>query len=216
MESIRKNTLQIILVLLLILPLILCHNQSIAENVGDSITIGIQSTKTLTIRPFEPLERDMLSVYNAVYESLITIDDDYLPRGCLAESWEESAGGKTWTFHLRSDIRFSDGLPVTAADVVASANFILDKARDENITDHGFYSNLNLFVKSISAKDDRTVVVQSKTSAKNPRQYYGILYQMTFPVVPAAQVGADQPIGSGPYVVSSFVAGDPIHRRGPV
>ena len=150
----------------------------------------------------------MLSVYNAVYESLITIDDDYLPRGCLAESWEESAGGKTWTFHLRSDIRFSDGLPVTAADVVASANFILDKARDENITDHGFYSNLNLFVKSISAKDDRTVVVQSKTSAKNPRQYYGILYQMTFPVVPAAQVGADQPIGSGPYVVSSFVAGD--------
>ena len=208
MESIRKNTLQIILVLLLILPLILCHNQSIAENVGDSITIGIQSTKTLTIRPFEPLERDMLSVYNAVYESLITIDDDYLPRGCLAESWEESAGGKTWTFHLRSDIRFSDGLPVTAADVVASANFILDKARDENITDHGFYSNLNLFVKSISAKDDRTVVVQSKTSAKNPRQYYGILYQMTFPVVPAAQVGADQPIGSGPYVVSSFVAGD--------
>ena len=208
MESIRKNTLQIILVLLLILPLILCHNQSIAENVGDSITIGIQSTKTLTIRPFEPLERDMLSVYNAVYESLITIDDDYLPRGCLAESWEESAGGKTWTFHLRSDIRFSDGLPVTAEDVVASANFILDKARDENITDHGFYSNLNLFVKSISAKDDRTVVVQSKTSAKNPRQYYGILYQMTFPVVPAAQVGADQPIGSGPYVVSSFVAGD--------
>ena len=60
---------------------------SVAENVGTSITIGIQSTKTLTIRPFEPLERDMLSVYNAVYESLVVIDDNYLPQGCLAESW---------------------------------------------------------------------------------------------------------------------------------
>ena len=47
-----------------------------AENVGASITIGIQSTKTLTIHPFDPLERDMLSVYNVVYESLVTIDDD--------------------------------------------------------------------------------------------------------------------------------------------
>ena len=124
--------------LITVLPI----NLSLAENVGHSITIGIQSTKTLTVRPFEPLERDMLSVYNAVYDSLIVIDDDYLPQASVAESWEESSNGKTWTFHLRHDVRFSDGMPLTAADVVASANYILDKARDENITDHGFYSNL--------------------------------------------------------------------------
>ena len=136
-----------------------------AENVGNSITIGIQSTKTLTIRPFEPLERDMLSVYNVVYESLITIDDDYLPKGCIAESWEESSGGKVWTFHLRHDVRFSDGTPLTANDVVASANYILDKARDDSITDHGFYSNLSYFVKKISAKDEYTVVVQANSTS---------------------------------------------------
>ena len=39
--------------------------------------IGIQSSKTLTIRPLLPLERDMLSIYNLIYESLIYIDDDY-------------------------------------------------------------------------------------------------------------------------------------------
>ena len=65
-----------------------------SENVGTSITIGIQSTKTLTVRPFEPLERDILSVYNIIYDSMITIDDDYLPQGSVAESWEESSGGK--------------------------------------------------------------------------------------------------------------------------
>lgn len=197
-----------LLLILLLTTLLMPADQAFAENVGTSITIGIQSTKTLTLRPFEPQERDMLSIYNVVYDSLVTIDDDYLPQGSIAESWEESSGGKTWIFHLRSDVRFSDGTPLTAADVVASANYILDKARDENITDHGFYSNLNYFVKSITAKDDHTVVVTAKTSKSDTRYYYGILYQMTFPIVPASQVSADNPCGSGPYVVSQFQAGD--------
>ena len=207
MESIRQNITRrfiLILLTLLILPL----KASLSENVGTSITIGIQSTKTLTIRPFEPLERDILSVYNAVYESLLTIDDDYVPQGCIAESWEESSGGRVWTFHLRNDVRFSDGSPLTADDVVASANYILEKARDENITDHGFYSNLAYFVKKITAKDDLTVVVQANSTEKNPRQYYGLLYEMTFPIVPASQVSSDQPAGSGPYVIRQFIAGD--------
>ena len=61
------------LILLIFLTLI---NHASASNINDRISFGIQSSKTLSIRPFEPLERDMLSIYNAVYESLITIDDD--------------------------------------------------------------------------------------------------------------------------------------------
>ena len=196
--------ISLILLVLLLFP----SDISFAENVGSSITIGIQSTKTLNIRPFEPMERDILSVYNILYESLVTIDDDYLPQGCIAESWEESSEGKIWTFHLRTDARFSDGSPLTAADVVASADYILSKARDENITDHGYYSNLNYFVKSISAKDDYTVVVTAKSTKSDTRSYFGILYQMTFPIVPASQVADDCPLGSGPYVVGQFAAGD--------
>ena len=156
------------------------------------------------IRPFEPVEYDILSAYHAVYESLVTMDDDYLPQPCLAESWEESASGKTWTFHLRHDVRFSDGTPLTARDVVASADYILAKAKDENTTDHGYYQNLARFVDSFSAKDDYTVVVKTA----NGRSYYGLLFQMTFPVVPEAFVSMDNPPGSGPYVIAEFHAGD--------
>ena len=193
---------------LLLILLVFPTELSVAENVGTSITIGIQSTKTLTVRPFEPVERDMLSVYNVIYESLITIDDNYLPQGCIAQSWEESSNGKYWTFHLRDDVRFSNGEPLTAADVVASANYILDKALDENITDHGFYSNLKYFVKKITAKDDYTVVVTANSSKSVTRTCYGMLYEMTFPIVPASQVSADNPVGSGPYVISQFNSGD--------
>ncbi len=150
------------------------------------------------------MDRDILSIYSAVYESLVFLDDSYMPQGCLAESWEPGNNGKTWTFTLRPDIRFSDGTPITAEDVAASAQYILDKANDENIVDHGFYSNLGYFVKSVSAKDERTVVFRTR------RPYYGILYQMTFPVVPASQVNSDNPLGplgSGPYVITSFDAG---------
>ena len=102
-----------------------------SAEIGDSITISVQSSKTLMVRPFEPVEYDILSAYNAVYESLVTLDDDYLPQPCLAESWEESASGRTWTFYLRQDVRFSDGTPLTAQDVVASAEYILARAKNE-------------------------------------------------------------------------------------
>ena len=173
-----------------------------AAQVGKEISFGIQSVKTITIRPFEPVERDMLSVYDMVYESLVVIDENYMPQPCLAESWEESSGGKYWTFHLRRDVHFTDGTPLTAADVVASAQYILNKANDENITDHGFYSNLKYFVSGISAKDDYTVTV------KTSRPYYGLLYEMTFPVVPSDYVGDDNPPGSGPYMILEFHPGE--------
>ena len=148
------------------------------------------------------MERDILSAYNIVYDSLVTIDDNYYPQGCLAESWEVSSNGKTWTFHLRQDVVFSDGAPLTARDVVASANYILAKAQDEYITDHGFYANLKYFVSSITAKDDYTVIIKAK------RPSYGLLYEMTFPVVPEAFVDSDNPPGSGPYVITEFHAGE--------
>ena len=124
----------------------------------------------------------MLSIYDLVYESLVQIDENYMPQPYLAERWEESSGGKYWTFYLRRDVSFTDGTPLTAADVVASAQYILDKANDENITDHGFYSNLKYFVSGISAKDDYTVTV------KTSRPYFGLLYAMTFPVVSQAKL----------------------------
>ena len=167
-----------------------------------SLVLGIQCTKTLAVRPLEPLERDMLSIYNVVYESMVVIDDQYLPQSCLAESWEHSSDGKNWTFHIRKNVTFSDGTPLTAGDIVASAQYILDKANDENASDHGFYANLKYFVSSISARDEYTVVVRAA------RRNFGLLYEMTFPVVPASQVGMDQPIGSGPYRIEEFKAGD--------
>ena len=105
-QSIFRRTVSLFLTILLLLS---AENSLADRKLEKSITIGIQCTKTVTIRPLEPQERDMISIYNIMYESLLTIDDDYMPQGCLAKSWEENNSGKTWIFHLRDDVTFSDG-----------------------------------------------------------------------------------------------------------
>ena len=181
----------------------MCFSPALASNVENSLVVGIQSSKTLSVRPLLPVERDMMSVYDLVYESLIYLDDNYQPQGQLAQSWEYSSNGKVWTFHLRPAVCFSDGTPLTAQDVVASAQFILDRANDENTTDNGFYSNLKFFISSISAQDDSTVIIRTQK-----RPCYGLLYALNFPIVPASQVNNDNPLGTGPYMFNTFVAGD--------
>lgn len=187
--------------LCLILCLALLPAVSLAQSVEDSLIVGMVSTRTTEITPLVPQERDIMSLYALMYESLVTIDDNGLPQPLLCENWTESADGKTWTFTLRENITFSDGTPLTANDVAESGNYILNLSKDETVEDNGFYANIRYMVSSFKARDDRTVEV------KAARPYYGVLYSMTFPVVPASQVTSANPVGTGPYVMTGFQAG---------
>ncbi len=191
----KKRILSLLLCLML-LPL-----PALGENVENSIVLGMLSNRTTQITPLFPQERDIISLYALVYESLVTIDDDGVPQPYLAESWTETGDGKTWTFTLRENITFSNGTPLTAHDVAASGNWILNLAKNEEAADNGFYQNMRYIVSSFSARDDRTVEV------KAARPYYGLLYSMNFPVVPASQVDMANPVGTGPYVITRFDVG---------
>jgi len=65
-----------------------------------------------------PPETDLV---RAVYEGLTDLDAKTLaPVPAVAESWEVSEDGRTWTFHLRKDARWTNGTLVTARDFVRS------------------------------------------------------------------------------------------------
>jgi peptide/nickel transport system substrate-binding protein len=51
---------------------------------------------------------------------LLGVDDQLQPKPQMVESWDMAADGKTWTFKLRSGLKFHDNEPVLAKDVVAS------------------------------------------------------------------------------------------------
>ena len=79
----------------LLLCLMMLPFPALAQNVEDSIIIGMLSTRTTEIRPLFPQERDIMSLYAMVYESMVVIDDNGIPQPHLAESWTETGDGKT-------------------------------------------------------------------------------------------------------------------------
>ena len=168
----------------------------------DALILGIVSTTTARFNPLTAVEREFMSLNALVYEGLVSLDDDYLPQPALAERWEPSADGASWQFYLREGVTFHDGSPLTAKDVVATIQEILRLAGDETNANKGVYSSLKYFVSDASASGDMTVVI------KTPRRNFGFLYAMNFPVLPAGQVQADQPAGTGPYVVEQFLPKD--------
>jgi len=86
-----------------------------------------QSTKELVLaapRDLAPGEKDpyYAAATLKVWESLVTVDDEWTPQPQLALSWEPAADGLSWTFHLRQDVVFSDRSPFNAGAVVANIN----------------------------------------------------------------------------------------------
>ena len=89
------------------------------------------SAKTLRFVPqanlanFDPIWGTQYVVRNAaalVWDTLYGVDSKFQPQRQMVEAEEMSSDGLTWTFKLRSGLKFHDGTPVTAKDVVASLN----------------------------------------------------------------------------------------------
>ncbi len=94
---------------------------------GDWKTNSFTSTlKTLT--PLVANEADTSNVHNYVLESLVTRNPDTLKQtGLLAKSWTISDDGLVITFKMHENIVFSDGVPMTAEDVVFTYDFTFNK-----------------------------------------------------------------------------------------
>ena len=118
----------------------------------------------------------------------------------LAESYEVQENGKVYIFHLRKDLKFADGTPCKAQDVVRSIKRVMKIAGDPSwlVTD---------FVEDVTAVDDYTV----KFTLKTPIAYFLSLVATPpyFPVHPAYkpdQIDSDQTAGGvGPYKITKWV-----------
>lgn len=171
---------------------------ALATEADGELTLGMVSAKTAFLNPLQARERDFQALTGLIYDSLIELDDNYMPQSAVATGWSQSTDARKWTFILREDAVFHDGSALTAYDVAATLNEILRLAGEGQ----GQYSSLQYLVESVSAVNATTLSVESK------RGYYGFIYAMTFPILKMDQVQAENPIGSGPYQVSAFAPGD--------
>lgn len=87
-----------------------------ADGVADSIVVAVRAPVQAGHAPRPRNDAERL-VFAHVYETLVDLDCQGRPAPGLAERWERSADGLTWTFTLRADATFADGSPVSPADV---------------------------------------------------------------------------------------------------
>jgi peptide/nickel transport system substrate-binding protein len=88
--------------------------------------------------------------------------------GCLAESIDVSDDRSTFTFKLRPEAKFSDGSPVTAADVVWSMETLRDKGRPN-------FKNSYSKVKSVETPDERTLVFKQEVGDRELPLIIGVM-----------------------------------------
>jgi len=135
----------------------------------------------------------------------------------LAESWTNSADGKTWTFKLRKNLRWSDGEPLTADDVVFTWNDIIYNSKINTVMRDPFIIDGKQF--TVTKADDLTVQIVT------PQIYAPFLaaFGAGVPILPkhvlakavadgtftsAYSINSDpsQIVGSGPYRLKEYKA----------
>ena len=136
-----------------------------------------------------------------VFNGLTRIDPDMTVKPDLAESWDVSDDLKTWTFKLRTDVKFHNGRPLDSGDVVATVKRILDPAT-------GSRSRTNLsMVDSVEAVDPHTVQFKLNIPYAG---FADIFADRQLRIIAKDNVNdlSTHPIGTGPFMFKSWAPGD--------
>ncbi len=140
-------------------------------------------------------------VHYNILEGLTKINVNGSVTPLLAESWEETPDGKTYTFRLRKGVTFSDGSPFDAAAV----KFSFERAQapdSKNTAKKGGFSNNS----TLATPDAHTVILVLNPAAPTlPFRLGGNTAVILHPET-AGQAGT-QPVGTGPYVLADWKKG---------
>ncbi|MCB8878191.1 ABC transporter substrate-binding protein [Acidisoma silvae] len=157
-------------------------------------------------------------VMSTVYDSLLR----YKPGTTavapgIAESWDVSPDGLTYTFHLKRGVKFSDGTPLDAKAVIWNVDRLLNKANPQYIYNTGPVEGYIDFtygdVASYRAVDDNTVEFKFKKPSAPFLNSLAMVWNGLVSPAAAAKWGKDyrnHPVGSGPFIFREWRQRDEI------
>ncbi|MGC4112585.1 MAG: ABC transporter substrate-binding protein [Nocardioides sp.] len=158
-----------------------------------------------SLNPFLGFQSPSYEMWGLTYDYLVGYSmKDMSPQPDLATKWTTSSDGLTWTFTVRTGVKFSDGVPLTAKDVAFTYNRVLAKGSVEGTNWLSYLQG----VKSVTAPNATTVVMKlNKPIATLPL--------LPIPIVPehiwknvsesdmkdyaAAPKGGQPVVGEGPF-----------------
>ncbi len=141
---------------MIVMAWMFCANIVLPVEAKETVVIGMQEYVS-SLDPAKSFEMMGYGLLHQCYERLVTFNPDDLsqPLPGLAESWEVNADGKTWTFHLRPNVRFASGNPLTADDVL----FSLRRVEQIGAGPSYIVTQLGITTAAVTKLDDLTVQI---------------------------------------------------------
>ena len=184
---------------------------------GGILTLALMGVPQ-TFNPPRAMDAASDSLVHFLFAGLVSVDmAAQQTRPALAESWSVEPDGKTWTFELRKGLRWSDGEPLTADDVVFTFNEVLDDP-DCNLTSYELFRTGEQ--KILAARVDELTVRVITPEVFAPFLDYvaslpilpshilsGPVRQKTFAAAYLATNAADKIVGCGPFRVKQVQLG---------
>jgi peptide/nickel transport system substrate-binding protein len=201
--------------------------QSVAGTYGGKLVLGTPSNP----KSFNPITQIEFSTSwvtnNVIYKALVAYDNaeqQFVP--ALAESWETTPDGLTWTFHLRKGVQWSDGEPFDADDVVFTFDTIFDPNVASSIQSEGVQSDgSNPTIEKLDDYDVRFHLKEVNALFLGfvldgyliPRHKWETAYKEgNFKQILLANTKPDVVVGLGPYRLVSFTPDERIvYERNP-
>lgn len=157
-----------------------------------------------SLNPFIVKGSAGFNVRTLMFESMMgrNWDEPFSLYGLLAESIDVSDDRSTFTFKLRPEAKFSDGSPVTSADVVWTMETLRDKGRPN-------FKNSYSKVKTVETPDERTIIFRQEVGDRELPLILGvmpILSKAFFEGKTFDETTLTPLVGSGPYVISEVQA----------
>jgi peptide/nickel transport system substrate-binding protein len=188
---------RVVLAVLLVLAALAVPAHGQEEN--GTLTFDVGNTQDIdSMNPLVGVTVQAYEAWNIQYATLTEkAADDFSPQPGLAASWEESDGGKTWTYKMKPGLKWSDGRPLTSKDIA----FTINRAREEE------WLNYTATVANLRAEapDPETVIVRTSVpDPKLPTLDIYILPEHVWGKLSAKEITkhpGEEGVGSGPFVL---------------
>ena len=205
-----KRIIYVLLIVITLSSLLLAGCQGV-----QGTALNLDGIDPITLDPAVSGEMISHEYIQQIYNGLVRLDENLEPSPDIAERWEVSADGRTYTFYLRKDVRFQDGREVTASD----CKYSLERAcrpATRSLTAATYLGDIvgvseviagqREEISGVSVVDDHTLQI----TIDAPKSYF--LAKMTYPVAfvvdrNEAEAGGEwwrEPNGTGPFRLQSW------------
>jgi len=164
-----------------------------------------------SINPYQTLLVTGYEVFQLTYNLLVDFGPDLEPVPGFADTWTRAADGKSWTFHIRTGMKWSDGTPATAQDACYSWGLAVAAIADDANIGAGYLDPglKDAGVTKVECPDDATMIAYTTDASDRILQVY-------LPIIPKHIWGAmdykaigdakfEAPlVGTGPYTLAEW------------